>query len=350
MRFLGALAIGLCACTGGSSRLDDATAVATSRDVRGVPRMLVARGQFADTPREHVAKQLFGEREALGPRSGQSEELAHAQELRVVRLQASRQFGLDLARDLERRGRASRVQQRLGDFAAKRTSRSGEARIRDELISAGMYDTSPRKVLGYQLLVAIAAALLVFWLVPAMGGGIIITVVLTAAAGVGGWFAPLYYINIKKRQRFTRIDRQMPDMIDLLVVTIEAGLGILASMRVASETMADPLGQELRLTLQEQNMGLTLVEALENLLVRVDTPGVRMFSRSIAQGETMGVSTGQIMRNLALELRKRQRAYAEERAQKAPVKILFPILFLIMPALFIVLLLPVMITVMDVLG
>jgi tight adherence protein C len=64
----------------------------------------------------------------------------------------------------------------------------------------------------------------------------------------------------------------------------------------------------------------------------------------------MGVSTGQIMRNLALELRKRQRAAVEEQAQKAPVKILFPILFLIMPALFIVLLLPVMITVMDVLG
>ena len=97
-------------------------------------------------------------------------------------------------------------------------------------------------------------------------------------------------------------------------------------------------------------MGLTLVEALENFLGRVDTPGVRMFARSMAQGETMGVSTGQIMRNLAVEMRKRQRAYAEERAQKAPVKILFPILFLIMPALFIVLLLPVMMRILDVLG
>jgi tight adherence protein C len=75
-----------------------------------------------------------------------------------------------------------------------------------------------------------------------------------------------------------------------------------------------------------------------------------MLARSISQGEVMGVSTGQIMRNLAIELRKRQRAYAEERAQKAPVKVLFPILLLIMPALFIVLLLPVMITIMDVLG
>ena len=97
-------------------------------------------------------------------------------------------------------------------------------------------------------------------------------------------------------------------------------------------------------------MGLTLVEALENLLApRSTRPGVRMFARSIIQGESLGVSTGQIMRNLAIELRKRRRAYAEERAQKAPVKILFPILFLIMPALFIVLLLPVMIKIMDVL-
>ena len=96
-------------------------------------------------------------------------------------------------------------------------------------------------------------------------------------------------------------------------------------------------------------MGLTLVEALTNFLGRIDTPGVRMFARSIAQGETMGVSTGQIMRNLAIELRKRRRAYAEERAQKAPVKMLFPIAFLIMPALFIVLLVPMVIIIMDVL-
>ena len=74
-----------------------------------------------------------------------------------------------------------------------------------------------------------------------------------------------------------------------------------------------------------------------------------MFARSIAQGETMGVSTGQIMRNLAVELRKRRRAAAEEQAQKAPVKMLFPIAFLIMPALFIVLLVPMVIIIMDVL-
>ena len=239
---------------------------------------------------------------------------------------------------------------RLGDFAAKRTSRGGEARIRDELVSAGMYDTSPRKVLGYQLLVAIAAALLTFWLIPAMGGGIILAIVLTVAAGVGGWFAPLYYINIKKRQRFTRIDRQMPDMIDLLVVTIEAGLGILASMRVASETMSDPLGQELRLTLQEQRMGLTVQQAIESFGKRADAPNVRIFVRSLTQGERLGVSIAATMRNLSLEMRKRRKAAAEEIAQKMPIKMLFPLILFIFPAMFIVILVPMAINIIDALA
>ena len=161
---------------------------------------------------------------------------------------------------------------------------------------------------------------------------------------------PMFVVDSRARKRREEIERGLPDLIDLLVVTLEAGLSFPQSLRLSAAKIREPLSSEVRLTLQEQNMGLTLVEALENLLARVDTPGVRMFSRSISQGETMGVSTGQIMRNLALELRKRQRAAVEERAQKAPVKILFPILFLIMPALFIVLLLPVMITVMKVLG
>ena len=138
---------------------------------------------------------------------------------------------------------------RIGDWVGRRTDRFGEEKIREKLVSAGMYGTTPRKVLGYQVLCAIAFALVVLWLIPAMGGSIIFAIVLAVAAGVGGWFAPVYYVELKRRKRMELIDKQMPDLIDLLVVTIEAGLGILASMRVASESMSDPLGQELRLTL-----------------------------------------------------------------------------------------------------
>jgi tight adherence protein C len=239
---------------------------------------------------------------------------------------------------------------RIGDWAARRTGRGGEAKIREKLIAAGMYGTTPRKIMGYQVLSAIAFSLLVLWLVPAMGGSIIFAVVLAAAAGVGGWFAPVYYVELKRRARMELIDKQMPDMIDLLVVTIEAGLGILASMRVASESMPDPLGQELRLTLQEQRMGLSVGQAIESLGRRADAPNMRTFVRAITQGERLGVSIGTTMRNLSLEMRKRRRAMAEERAQKMPIKMLFPLIFFIFPALFIVILTPMIINIVDALG
>ncbi|MFO7573104.1 MAG: type II secretion system F family protein, partial [Gaiellaceae bacterium] len=161
---------------------------------------------------------------------------------------------------------------------------------------------------------------------------------------------PMYYVELQKRKRFERIDRQMPDLIDLLVVTIEAGLGILASMRVAAENLSEPLGQELRLTLQEQRMGLTVQQAIESFGRRADTDNVRMFVRSLTQGERLGVSIGQTMRNLSLEMRKRRRARAEEIAQKMPVKMLFPLIFFIFPALMIVILVPVVISIKDALG
>ena len=133
----------------------------------------------------------------------------------------------------------------------------------------------------------------------------------------------------------------MPDMIDLLVVTIEAGLGILASMRVASETMSDP---------QEQRMGLTVQQAIESLGKRADTPNMRIFARSLTQGERLGVSISATMRNLSLEMRKRRKAAAEEIAQKMPIKMLFPLILFIFPAMFIVILVPMAINIIDALA
>jgi tight adherence protein C len=239
---------------------------------------------------------------------------------------------------------------RVGDWAARRSNRFSEQRIREKLVSAGMYGTTPRKVLGYQVLCAIAFALVVLWLVPAMGGSLILAGILAIGAGLTGWFAPTYYVELKRRKRMEMIDKQLPDMIDLLVVTIEAGLGILASMRVASESMSDPLGQELRLTLQEQRMGLSVGQAIESLGRRADCQNMRIFVRSITQGERLGVSIGTTMRNLSLEMRKRRRAMAEERAQKMPIKMLFPLIFFIFPALFIVILTPMIINIIDALG
>jgi tight adherence protein C len=238
---------------------------------------------------------------------------------------------------------------RLGDVAGRRLSRFSEAEVREKLISAGMYGTTPRKLLGYQVLLAIFLPVLVLLMLPVLGASPILTVLATVASGVFGWFAPIGYVDRRTRQRFDKIDRQMPEMIDLLVVTIEAGLGILASMRVASEGLSDPLGQELRLTLQEQRMGLSVFEAVESLGRRANAPNMRIFVRALIQGEKLGISIGTTMRNVAVEMRKRRKADVEEKAQKMPIKLLFPLVFLIFPAIMIVLLVPAFISIGELL-
>ena len=97
-------------------------------------------------------------------------------------------------------------------------------------------------------------------------------------------------------------------------------------------------------------MGLSTNASLTNMLGRCETPSMRSFVRSILQGETLGVSIGTIMRNLAVETRKRRRQHAEERAQKAPIKMLFPLILLMFPSLFIVLLFPALYTFMKAFG
>jgi tight adherence protein C len=97
-------------------------------------------------------------------------------------------------------------------------------------------------------------------------------------------------------------------------------------------------------------MGLSQLQSLENMLTRCPTAAVRSFVRAMVQGERLGVSVGLILRSLALEMRKRRRAAAEEKAQKAPIKILFPLVFMIFPAMFVVILGPAVISVFNSLG
>jgi tight adherence protein C len=213
--------------------------------------------------------------------------------------------------------------------------------MREHLVAAGLYNTSPRMVVGYRILLAVALPLAWLWLAAATGFPFALIVLGVAFLAIVGWVLPMLVLNRRARERTAAIDYELPELIDLLVVTLEAGVSFIASLQMAAERLAGPLGVELRITLQEQRMGLTTNDALKGMLARADTPGMRTFVRSVLQGETLGTSTGQIMRNLAVEMRKRRRSTAEERAQKAPIKILFPLIFLIFPAMFIVLLGPV---------
>jgi tight adherence protein C len=240
----------------------------------------------------------------------------------------------------------SRIANRVGELFSQYFGAVREEPLRNELMSAGIYTLSPRTIIGYRVIAAVVLPILILVLL----GLTIIAVLLAVVMSFLGWMLPLMLVRRQARLRLKQIDKRLPDLIDLLVVTIEAGLGFSGALRMAASHLDGPLSDELNLTLQQQTMGLAVQDALGNLVARADTAGMRSFVRAMAQGDRLGISLGQIMRNLAVDMRKRRRKDAEERAQKAPIKMLFPLIFLIFPALYVVLLVPAGITLFKSLG
>jgi tight adherence protein C len=245
--------------------------------------------------------------------------------------------------------RVEGVARRVGDLTAERLNGVQDDDLRRELMAAGMYRTSPRTLLGYRVLAALVFPILVLWLAsgnvsPALA------ILLTAGALLAGWMLPLTIVRRRARVRLKRVDREVPEFIDLLVVTVETGQGLAGAIRVAGDRLRGPLGDEVRLAVQEQAMGLSAHEALSNVVARSDTPALRSFVRAVIQGESLGVSIGDILRAVAADMRKRRRQAAEEQAQKAPIKMLFPLAFCIFPSMFIVLLGPSVFDLLDTLG
>lgn len=218
------------------------------------------------------------------------------------------------------------------------------------LRAAGVYAITPEAFHGYRVMASFALPTLILLLSTLSGSFALLSVAeMLVLAGLA-WFAPALLVQSRAQRRMDDVDRALPELIDVLAATMEAGLGFAGSLQMVAERFDGPLGQEMRLTLQEQRMGLSSEHALNNLVERCDTPSVRAFVRAVMQGESLGVSIAAMMRNLASETRARRRQLAQERIQKAPVKMLFPLIFLIFPALLIVLLYPAFTQVFAILG
>jgi tight adherence protein C len=270
-------------------------------------------------------------RAALGSQAGDTKQVAQIKRYGFTRSrsgQAKAAVG----------GIVGRAAESVGTKLAPDPGKTNE--LRHQLVSAGMYRVTPGRFVGYRLLATVGFPLIWIWLARSTGMASAVAILGVVGCGALGWFGPAQIVKDRAKRRLGEIDYELPELIDLLVVTIEAGLGFVGSLQMAAKRLQGALGDELRLTLQEQNMGLSISEALHNMMHRADTPAMRSFVRSVTQGERLGVSIGQIMRDLAGEMRRRRKQTAEERAQKAPIKMLFPLVFLIFPAMFIVLLGP----------
>ncbi len=268
------------------------------------------------------------------------------------RLRAIEMYGFRTNADgdtpAEKRNHLNQTAERIGGALVGRLRRVDPTQMRRDLLGAGYYTLTAEAYLGYRIMAtATFTAVLAFLVVSAPS---IFTILALVVCGTLGWRAPLVVIQRRAAERLAEVDRDLPELIDLLVVSVEAGVGLGGALQMIAIRMDGPLGDELRLMLQEQSMGRSNDQSLGKLLERCDTPSVRSFVRSLQQGERLGVSIGSILRGLAGEMRTRRRQMAEERAQKAPIKILFPLVFLIFPAMFVVLLGPALFIVKEAFG
>jgi tight adherence protein C len=188
-----------------------------------------------------------------------------------------------------------------------------------------------------------------FGLLIGMGKSGMLGVVLGLGFAAVGFIGPDMYVNAKGKSRRERIRADLPDALDLLAVSVEAGLGFDAAIAKVTEKMKGALSEEFALTLSEIRIGESRIDALKKLADRTATPEVSAFTRSIIQADQFGISLGRILRVQATDSRMRRQAAAEERAMKAPIKMLFPTVMFIFPSMFLVTLGPAFLAILKVL-
>ena len=229
---------------------------------------------------------------------------------------------------------------RLANWTLKLHPKTTVDGVSASLLAAGVGRTlSPTDFLAFKSGLAIGGAVLgvVFGgAVTGPGGALLFPFML---AGVG-FIVPDLALSAKARARRDQIRAELPDALDLMAVSVEAGMGFDGALSKLTEHMSGPLTDEFALTLSEIRIGESRQDALKKLSARTSTPELASFVRSIIQADQLGISLGRILRVQATDSRLKRQAAAEEKAMKAPIKMLFPTVFFIFPAMFLVILGP----------
>jgi tight adherence protein C len=184
------------------------------------------------------------------------------------------------------------------------------------------------------------AGLLIGGLVYASLSGSSTGLLSALGAGIVGYLGPDVVLSRLATTRQMEITNSLPDTLDQLTICVEAGLGFDSALARVSKSGEGPLAQEISRLLQDFRVGVPRPEALDALLSRTDVPELRQFVHAIVQAETYGVPVSKVLRAQAAEQREKRRFRAEERAMKLPVKVIFPLIFCILPVLFIVIISP----------
>jgi tight adherence protein C len=230
---------------------------------------------------------------------------------------------------------------RLGRGVVRLTPFDLHARINEQLVLAGNpagWDAErvvAMKIIGG--IVGVVGGALLMTLIPISAWLKILSVVIF---GLLGYTIPSSQVRSMAAKRQRTIQKQLPDVMDLLTISVEAGLGFDAALAQVTKNVPGPLAEEMSRLLQEVQIGVSRADAFRNLGERTNVPELQSFTLSMIQADLFGVSIANVLRAQSRELRQKRRQRAEEIAQKIPVKLLFPMIFMVLPALFIIVLGP----------
>lgn len=222
-----------------------------------------------------------------------------------------------------------------------RQEETGPTGIQKKLILAGNPNNlSANEYVGVVGVSTLGAAGLVFMLMGVVGADPAIALVLSMVGLAIGYLLPSLWLSAKVKSRQKEITQSMPDMLDLLVIAVEAGLGFDGAVQRYTEKATNSLSLEFKRVIAEIRMGRARREALKEMVARTEVPDLSTFISAIIQADQLGVSISRVLSVQADQMRILRRQRAEEMAAKAPLKMLFPMIFLIFPAMFVVILGP----------
>jgi len=228
------------------------------------------------------------------------------------------------------------LMKRFSALGQRLTPADSAERIHEKIEAAG----NPNGVTTDRIIAAKAAGFAALLLLSVMacmvvGLGIRSTLGITIVASLGGYLAPNLWLYQKAHDRAELSEKALPDALDLLTISVEAGLGFDAALAHVARNTEGPLADELARLLQEMQLGAGRSEALRSLGNRTTLPDLKGFVTAMVQADAFGIPIGRVLRVQSKEMRVKRRQRAEEKAQKVPVKILFPLIFCILPVLFI---------------
>jgi len=213
--------------------------------------------------------------------------------------------------------------------------------IRQKLLFAGLAGRyRPEEIVMAQVLLAaigFVAGLGYSMLVQPTTG---LAVLVTVGLPVLGAFYPTGKLSSAMKKRQEALLKDLPDTLDLLAISVEAGVGFEGALEVVCENFQSPLADEFSRTLKEMELGLPRREALQNLKKRTEVPELSNFVLALTQADALGMPIGRVLKTQATEMRTKRRQWAREKAAKLPVKILFPLVLFIFPPVFVIVLGP----------